>query len=43
LLLYFMNFSYVSRDILRGRGLFHATGLCKRSFKWVSCPLLFQL
>jgi hypothetical protein len=43
LLLYFMNFSYVLRDILRGRGLFYVTGLCKNLFERVSCPLLFQL
>jgi hypothetical protein len=35
LLLYFMNFSYVLRDILRGRGLFHVTGLCKHLFERV--------
>jgi hypothetical protein len=39
----FMNFSYVLRDILRGRGLFHVTGLGKNLFERVCCPLLFQL
>ncbi len=29
LLLYFMNFSSVFREILRGRGLFHVTATCK--------------
>jgi hypothetical protein len=43
LLLYFMNFSYVLRDILRGKGQFHVTGLCKNLFERVSGPLLFQL
>ena len=42
LLLYFINFSYVLRYILRGRGLFHVTGLFKNLFEMVTCPLLFR-
>jgi hypothetical protein len=46
IIVYFLNFSSVYREILRGRGLFHATGHAityVTLFEKVTCPLLFKV
>ncbi len=44
-IVYFLNFSTVYRQILRGRGLFHVTGTCKHLcyIVWKGClPPFFE-